>query len=419
MRTIVVVCFGLLLLPPPLVAQSELTTLRRNVDSLWVAPDVQATTAALAEQFVGHFLVLVPDLPMADQMLLADAAVTAFEGASIRRYLTAKVASEATPEVVAQLLEMRSVGAQAEVSRLAADHTPSQSLADFVAGLDAEARVRLQLMARLAEVRGAADFEILLDEGLRRSAHQFFLTLGGQTEFEMLSDEVFDATYRQKIVSQALELLYALEPVPDELIESLIGEYRSEPAQWYSDTYLEAMLQAVAAAGQRVASLTQVAEEEPEPEPEVELDPALAGLPCRAEVCGFLVEWQGREPTDFNRRFGASGDLEVRVLERLVATGYQLERGVRDNGLTLRLRARTMIGLCEVMSGTDNTGCTAIDEVRVQFMRSDDDIEVPNDFTVRNRCGGDSAMDVNNLAAVVALRLHYELSGDDRQVPNC
>ena len=418
MRTIVVVSFGLLLLPPSLVAQSELTTLRRNVDSLWVTPDVQATTGGLAEQFVRHFLVLVPDLPMAEQMLLADAAVTAFGGTGIRRYLTAKVASEATPEVVVQLLEMRSIGAQAEVSRLAAEHTPSQSLDDFVAGLDAAARVRLQVMARLAEARGGADFDVLLDEGVRRSAHQFFVTLGGQTAFEPLSDEGFDANYRQKIVSEALELLHALEPVPDELIESLIDEYSSEPAQWYADIYLQAMLQAVAAAGQRVASLTQV-EEESEPGPEVELDPALAGLPCRAEVCGFVVDWGGRAPTGFNRRFGAAGDLEVRVLERLVATGYQLERGVRGDALTLRLRARTMTGLCEVVSGTDNTRCTAIDEVRVQFMRSDDDIEAPSDFTVRNRCGADSAMDVNNFAAVVALRLHYGLSGEDGQVPNC
>lgn len=416
MRTIAAVCVSVLLLPPHVEAQSEPATLRQNLDSLWGTSEVEATTNGLAEQFVSHFLLLVPDLPMADQVLLADAAVTAFDPDGVRRYLTAKVASEASPEVVVQLLEMRRSGAQAEMRQIAAGHTPTQPLEDFVAGLDDEGRARVQLMARLAEAQGRADFALLVDEGLRRSAHEFFISLGGATAFEPLSDAGFDASYRDRILSQALEFLHTLEPVPDQLIEATIDEYSSAAEQWYSDAYLGAILEAVSAAGKRVVSLTQAAEEQAEPD---EPDPALAGMPCRAEACGFVVDWQGRQPTDFNRRFGASGDLEIRVLERLVGAGYVLERGIYEEGLTMRLRARTMIGLCEAMSGTDNTGCTAIDQVRVEFLGSIPDYETPGGFIIRNRCGADSAMDVNGFSTQVALRLHYELTGDERDVPNC
>ena len=199
MRTIAAVCVSVLLLPPHVEAQSEPATLRQNLDSLWGTSEVEATTNGLAEQFVSHFLLLVPDLPMADQVLLADAAVTAFDPDGVRRYLTAKVASEASPEVVVQLLEMRRSGAQAEMRQIAAGHTPTQPLEDFVAGLDDEGRARVQLMARLAEAQGRADFALLVDEGLRRSAHEFFISLGGATAFEPLSDAGFDASYRDRL----------------------------------------------------------------------------------------------------------------------------------------------------------------------------------------------------------------------------
>ena len=71
---------------------------------------------------------------------------------------------------------------------------------------------------------------------------------------------------------------------------------------------------------------------------------------------------------------------------------------------------------------TASRSWTAIDQVRVEFVGEHESSRRPENMTIRNRCGADAAMDVNGFAAVVALRLHYELTwypGDERRVPNC
>jgi len=236
--------------------------------------------------------------------------------------------------------------------------------------------------------------------------------------FEPITDDAFDVAYRQNTVALAVESLYHLEPVSDDLVEAVISEFSGEAGQWYVDAYSSAMLKAVQDAGQRVASMTVVAEEEAD----VEVSAEEAGLPCRAQPCGFVVDWAGTEPSASNRRFGTARDLEYRVSERLVSEGYQLTSGIISDGLTLRLRGRTKRARCDFISGTDTGTCIAIDQVRVDFLGTHPGFDTSDAFIVRNRCGADGVMDVNGVASLVALRLHYALTtypGDDRRPPNC
>jgi hypothetical protein len=268
-------------------------------------------------------------------------------------------------------------------------------------------------MANLAEAEGAGDFDLLVDEALRVAANRFVAQLGGEiAPYEPLSDAAWSEAYRQKLVMRSLELLHRLERVPDELIRRAIEEHSAAPARRYADGYVAALQEAIYRAGARAATLAvEEATAELPPEP---------GRPCRGQPCGFLVEWQGRPPNGPNRRFGDAGQLENLVLGHLVGAGYRLERGPQSGGLTLRLRPRTGVGLCDFMSGTDNTGCLVIDNVRVDFLGEYPGYGTPEGFLVRNRCGADGAMAVDGVAAIVALRLHALLAPDpDAEIPRC
>ena len=109
-------------------------------------------------------------------------------------------------------------------------------------------------------------------------------------------------------------------------------------------------------------------------------------------------------------RAGNAEDLDTRVFERLAGAGYQLTRGTQTDGISIRLRPRIIMGLCAAMSGTDNRGCPAIDQVIVEFIGSSPGVETPVGFTLRNRCGGEGLLDVNGLGYLLAARLDYALS---------
>lgn len=406
-----------LLLIPALVAAQEPDGARSQVDSLLAVPSVASVIDDLDARFIGHFLMLVPDLSTEDQEVLADAVGSAFGASAVRDDVANAMADRASAELLSTLLEMRRTGAQAEMMRIAEEYEPTRSLSDFVAGVGAPERGRLQLMATLAQAQGASDFELILDEAVRRVAHRLVNSFGGGLgPFEPMSDDVFDAAYRERTLSVALESLYRLETVSDDLVQSVIDEYQSEAARWYVDAYASAILAAVQAAGRRAVELTVVAEEEPSP------DVAESRVPCSTQTCGFIVEWAGGEPAGNNYRFGAARDLEALVMQGLIGTGYLLTRGRRDQGFTIRLRPTTQAARCEVVSGTDNRRCTAIDRVRVEFLGEYPGLETPNAFSVRNLCGADEVMAIERIAALVARRLHYGLTtyeGDDRRVPRC
>jgi hypothetical protein len=114
--------------------------------------------------------------------------------------------------------------------------------------------------------------------------------------------------------------------------------------------------------------------------------------------------------------------MDARVLERLSSSGYQLVRGRNAEGLTLRLRPRTTTSICDFLSGTDNRGCQAIDDVRVDFLGIDPERGTPDGLLVRNRCGSGEIMDVEGISAFVAARIQHVLArapADQMPGPSC
>jgi hypothetical protein len=374
------------------------------------------TLFGLPERFFGHVILLIPDLEREDQEILAAAIEQAFDPLRVRADIVDFIATSASQDRVDPLMESRSSGAEAEMLRLTEGYTPDQSFEAFVEGLDDPPADRLRMLGELADARGAGDFDLLLDQVLAAAAYRLVTMLGGDPPpFRPLTDEAFEAGYRQRIVTRALELLHTTVEVPDQVVEQVTDLYMSEEGRWYVDQVTEAMQSAALEAGWRVEELLVGPTDQPAAAEEA------TGL-CQEQACGYVVEWQGSPPTDINRRFGAAGDLDARVLQYLSLGGFVLDRGLSAEGLTIRLRPRTVTTICDFMSGTDNRSCQAIDDVRIDFLGTHPEFPTPGALLVRNRCGSDQVMDVEGLAVYVAARLRHALTGappDQEPAPVC
>ena len=416
MKTISVI-FVLSMIPALVTGQSADPAIREGIDALLDDPEVNALLASLDERYVEHFLMLVPDLAPENRDALDAAVASAFQPSSLRDILASALATEASAEWVARLVEMRRTGSQAELRRVARDGGPGPS---FDAASPSEGdRGRLQLMVALTEARRLTDLDLILDEEMRRLAHELVASLGGALgDFEPMPDEQFDAAYRDRTIRLAIESFSTLRSASDELVQAAVDEHLGEPAQWFADAYTASVVAAVQSAARGVAAVTVP---DAPAEPETTGD-AASGLPCHAHACGFVVEWEGPEPSGTTAAYGAPGDLERLVLGQLVGAGYQLVRGPLDGGMTVRLRARSSRVYCEAMSGTDNRVCLAVGRVRVEFTGVHPGVETPGSFIVQNRCRANAVMHVQGIAGLVAARIHHQLTtspGDERPVPRC
>jgi hypothetical protein len=404
-------CFGLSSSTSKVEAQEPGTDGRIALGALLQEDSIDATLQGLDERFFGAVMLLIPELAREDQEVLASVVEEAFRPERVREDVVELMSGDVAPETLTLLSELRRTGPEAELRIVAARHAPERPFEEFVAGLGAPPRERLQLMAALAEARGEAGTPLLVDEALRAAAYRLVVALGGVPgAFVPLPDERFDAAYRQGTISRALELLHRLEPVPDDLVRRVIDGYSAPPVRAYVEALATSVQEAVMMAGERVVAATAPAAEGA---PETG-DP---GLPCRSRTCGYVVEWRGSPPTGTNRRFGAAGELETRVLAHLVGGGLDLQRGPHPDGLTVRLMPRTMAALCDFMSGTDNSGCLAIDDVRVDFLGAYPDVGTPSGFLVRNRCGSQHVMGIDGISALVAMRVAHALGPEPRPDP--
>jgi hypothetical protein len=405
--------------PSGTAAQERDDVLRVELDGLLESDSIDVTLFSLAERYFESVMLLIPGLDAEGQAILADAAVQGFEPLLVRAGILDRMVASGSHEAARRLVTARTTGPEADLEAMIADFVPEQSFEVFRAELGTPPADRLQLLAALAEARGGADLELFVDDALGAAAYRLVTALGGDPgPYVGVSDEAYESSYRQRLLSRALELMYRLQPVPDTLVARVTEVYRSEAGRWWVDEVATALQEEIFAAGARVEALL-VPTEAAVPAPAPEADPE---LPCRGVPCGYLVEWQGRAPTDANGTFGASGDLDPRVLEHLVRAGYRFERGAREDGLTIRVRARTMLALCDFMSGTDNRGCTAIDNVRVEFIGSHEGGVRPGGFQVRNRCGAEGVMGVDGFSFYVAQRVHHALtlaSSGDAPGPPC
>lgn len=406
-----------LMTPTAVLGQAPPGDLETAVDSLVSTSEVDGLLNGLAGDFVARFLRFAPDLPEADRAALYEVAREAFDPLRIRAALVTSLAESADPGHVSQLLESRQSGALAEWAMAAGPAPAPDELNAYLSSLTGENLGQLQALASLVELQGTARLGLEIEEALGRAAAGVIAGLGGSVSSERMDADAYDAAYRQAVLRIASEQSFVYRDAPDTLVAAVAATYRSEAGLWLVESYEKAVLDALEGGAMRLLGLTSATSVDETPEAV-----ASAGLPCRVHVCGYVFDWQGRVPTDYNQRFGRAGDLDALVLDRLVRAGYQLRQGIAEGGLTLRLTARTTYGLCQAVSGTGNTRCTAIDGVLVDFLGAHPGYETPTRVNVRNRCGADGLLSASGFSALVAARLHYELTrlpGDDREVPRC
>jgi hypothetical protein len=389
---------------------------RPRIDSLLTAARADSTLRPIGSRFLEEVILLAPDLDGEQLDILSKAVSEAFADSVLRADIV-RAMSDTVPEaLLVDLLERHRSGALAELRRVADANPPSNSLTEFTRALGTPPRERLQLMVDLGDAQGAAAIDLVSRETLASSAHELLTLLGARlAPPQRMSDEQFDVAHRQSSLNIGLANLHRLEAAPDELIQRAIADHSSASGRWFSNRFAAALSAAVGAAAQRVAALTVVRDEPPPPS----VDPKLI---CSGDACGFEVDWEGPEPTTYNASFGSPGALSARVLENLLNAGYRLGRGDRSSGLTIVLRPRLGLARCEFMSGTDNTACVAIADVRVEFRGKYGDLENPGDLLIRNRCGSDGLLNVDDFSMLVAMGIHHAITtppGGNRPLPRC
>jgi hypothetical protein len=401
---------------------------RTEIDALLATSDVDSVAAGLGSQFAAHVFDLVPDLTVQQREIIAEAVAEAFDPVSVREDIADALAASGTWQQVATVVAAHRSGALGELSRLE-DSSPSQSLEEFTAALRTTPlpRERAQLVVALLEARGAGDLGLNIEEALQRAAHELVIALGATlSPFVPMSQANFDAVYRDRIRVQTIAFMHRYASASDDVIRRATEELSSDAGRWYVEGLMDAIRAATAAGGRRVAELTMAG-----PEPEATAPAAAApapasvtpvdpSLPCRALGCNLYTEWSGRQPP-YNQSFGNAADLEARVFERLLTTGFNITRGRQATGITILLRPQVIMGRCDFMSGTDNRGCPAIGQVTVEFIGSTPGVQTPGGFTALNRCGDPTQiMGVNGVGAHVASSVAVALTtrpGERRELP--
>lgn len=417
-----VFCLSLVaLLPRGTRAQTDSETHIR-IDSLLARPEVEAVLGSLSDDFLEHFILLVPELPEEDRGILAVTAEKAFATDELRASVARDLATDSSGVDVDLILEMYRSGPLAELREATRDYAPSISFAEFSGDIGSLDPQRLQLMVALVEARRSSDLALTIDEALRHVAHRLLATLGGSAGgFVPLTDEQLETAYRNRTIRLAVESMYRMEPASDDLVAAAVQAHQTDEASRFSRRYIEAMVAAIGEAGDDLIARLETDRPTAEAEPPEALDPT-ASPPCRVQVCGFLVIWNGPEPMGNSLAYGAPGDLEEFTFQYLVGGGYRLSRGPMDEGLTIQLRARSQAARCEVVVGTNPRSCLAVGSVRIDLIGSYPGFDGREPFTVRNRCRATDVLTARGISSLVAARIHYELTtypGDERREPRC
>lgn len=413
--------------PVTSAAQSDPSE-RPDILTLLSMENVESTVTSLGDDFLAHFLMLVPDLPAEDQAVLRGAVQQAFAPDTVRADLARSLASSTSADDTEPLLTSYASGALGELREVVTGFQPEQSVQEFGADMAALDPDRLRLMVSLVEARRTSELALSVDEALQRLAYQMVSALGGDPgPFTPLTDEQLQASYRNQTVRLGIESMHRLQPAETDLVQAAVDIHTGAEAQAFSEQYIEAVVGAIGQAGQDLSTL--IAAGAPDEEA---VDP-LAGVttvnpadapPCFVLPCGFRVEWRGAEPTGGTQGYGSPGDFEDYTYAALVRAGYRLLKGSNGegDGLTIRLSPSARTINCEIVVGTSSIRCLAVGEVRVQLLGTYPGFDGTRSFVVQNRCRSNQVMGAEGIANLVAARVHYALTtfeGDERQRPGC
>ena len=147
--------------------------------------------------------------------------------------------------------------------------------------------------------------------------------------------------------------------------------------------------------------------------------------PCRAEVCGLVVDWGGPTPSTADRRYGSADTFETHLRSRLRDAGYQFATATLEGGgaVTLRVAPRLTRAMCDATPGTNTDyRCQTIGVVTVEIHNLSVDSEIEDRLRVRGDCGADQLMGIERMAEYLTAMLDFELharEGRDRPRARC
>jgi len=218
---------------------------------------VDNVVGARAPEMTRRVAYLAEDLTDQELERLVPAVQDAFAPDRLRADVASFLRSEADEGRIEGILAWMEDGANAELTRLTDGYEPSTSLDEFVRGLqdDPPTQQRILVVARWAEVLGAGDFYVLMDQALSEAAHTILAELRPSLpRFEPLSGQPLFDQLEQSFNASVVTFLHAYEPVPDEVLRRATEEYESEDGQWFVETYSLAVARALRAGAERAAA---------------------------------------------------------------------------------------------------------------------------------------------------------------------
>lgn len=151
----------------------------------------------------------------------------------------------------------------------------------------------------------------------------------------------------------------------------------------------------------------------------------LETVPCRAAICGLVVDWGGPTPSTTDRRYGSPSTFETQLRIRLDEAGYRFAtaRSEVEGALNVTVRPELTRAMCDTTAGTNTDfSCQTIGSVSIEILNLSDESEIAARVRVRGNCGADQLMVIARMAQYVSAMMDYELharEGRDRPRSSC
>ncbi len=138
---------------------------------------------------------------------------------------------------------------------------------------------------------------------------------------------------------------------------------------------------------------------------------------CQNTMCTLHIDWGSQGTPNFvDRRYGTPATFEEHVNKGLAAAGYRFSNAGPDSALRIRLRPRMTRAVCDLIPGTNpDQNCQTIGDAMADFLSPKKIEGLPGSLRIRNRCGNNQMMTIQQFSEYVAGMLDYTLSRDKKK----
>ena len=228
-----------------------------SVDRLLARSAIESIVANRAGDFTRRVAIMAADLTDAELERLVAAVRAGFAPGLLRQDVAGHIAAYAPEDALEEVLRWTENGAKAELDRVTESYEPPLTLEEYAESLRSSPPTdgRVRLVARWADVQGAADFYLLMGEAIDEAAHAVWAAFRPDAPAYTPPDaDELGAARQMSLDAAVVTFLYRFETVPDEVLRAAIDEYAGEAGQSYVRAYTLAVAEAMRAAGRRVVA---------------------------------------------------------------------------------------------------------------------------------------------------------------------